>query len=308
MVGASRTLKVEDMKLLRKIGSGGMADVFRAVRRSGGPGIALKVLHAHLHEDQEMTARFEYEARKIASLRHRYIVAVRDFDIVDGQPCIAMDLVLGPSLGEHLGKLHRSRRRLALASINSLLSNVADALDYAHAAGIVHQDLKPSNILLRSETKRIVPGRDLPDDTEAVLADFGLASMLAASSALSDSGLVGTPAYLAPEQVLGGHIDARTDIYALGVILYEMLSGHVPFGDASGNPISVLLMHVHGEVPPVDGVSSPVWDVLNRALAKQQEDRYLTAGEMVRDLKHAVRGGRLERKTIRRMAGKAARP
>lgn len=308
MVDGMLPTKVRDVDGMRRIGSSVRADVFSGVRRPGDHGVAVKVLHAHWHEDQDACRRFEYRVQAIASLRHRYIVTVRGFDIVEGKPCIIMDLVSGPSLEEHLTALHRVGHRLSLKSSIALLSDVAEALDYAHAAGFVHRDVKPSNILLRSETKRIVPGVGLPNDTEAVLADFGLADAVATSSVSSDFGLSGTPAYMAPEQVLGGQIDARTDIYALGVILYETLAGHVPFENGLGNPNSILLMKVRDEVPPLDGVPYPVWEVIARALAKHQKDRYLTAGEMIRDLKHAGTGGRLERKTIRRRAGKATRP
>jgi serine/threonine-protein kinase len=302
MLDNDHPMQVRDVELLRRIGGGGMADVFRGVRRTGGHRIAVKVLHTNLQDDQARRRQLEYEAHAIASLRHRYIVTIRDFDIVKGQPCIIMDLVTGPSLEEHLNRLHRSGRRLEIGGICSLLKNVADALDYAHSCGIAHRNIKPSNILLRSETKGIVPGRDLPVDTEAVLADFGLATIETMSTFLSR-----TPAYMAPEQVLGGHADARTDVYALGVILYEMLAGQVPFHNASGDFVPVLLMQVHSEAPPIDGISLAIWDVVSRALAKEQKDRYLTAGEMVRDLKHAAMGGRLERKTIRRGAGRSAR-
>lgn len=300
---ADRTsAKLHKVEVKRRIGRGGMADVYEGVHRSLGHTVALKVLHAHLLEDEEARRRFQAEAKAVAGLRHPNIVRVYDFDLIDGRPFIVMEHLDGPSLADYMHRLHKGGGTLPHNAVVRLISQVAKALDYAHSKGIVHRDVKPANIVLRSPSGRVEPGSMLPDDVSAVLTDFGIARVATSTSATATGTLLGTPAYMAPEQVQGRPVDARTDIYALGVVLYEMLAGRPPFtSDADSNsPAAVLFKHVHEEPPPLVTDPPQLQDVVTRALAKDPVDRYMTAGDFVRDLKRAVGDGFPEPVTMRR--------
>jgi DNA-binding beta-propeller fold protein YncE len=259
-------------QIVEQIGRGGMATVFKAYQTSLSRFVAIKVLPALYAEDRSFRDRFQNEATAIARLRHPNILAVYDYGEHDGVPYIVTELVSGGTLQSRLGK--------PLSPIEALdiLRPIASALDYSHSRGIIHRDVKPSNVLL-------------DEDGRPVLADFGVAYMLASTARLTGTGLaVGTPAYMAPEQAAGGQLGAATDIYALTVVLYEMLTGEVPFhGDT---PLSVAVAHMHTP-PPLPrerqpSISEAVQNVVLTGLAKTPGQRFPAAGALVTALDAAA--------------------
>ncbi|MGZ9225932.1 MAG: protein kinase domain-containing protein, partial [Anaerolineales bacterium] len=162
--------------------------------------------------------------------------------------------------------------RLEFPVVSRLLTGVASALQYAHESGVIHRDVKPGNILLTSRSSQIIPGEPLPADFEPILTDFGLVRILSMSEQTTVGQIAGTPAYMSPEQARGEQTDGRTDIYSLGIVLYQLLAGRVPFDGES--TMSILLKHVNEPPAPIPGLSAPLQDVLDRALAKNASDRF----------------------------------
>jgi len=281
-----RTLsKVTIQKL---IGRGGMAEVYLGVHTTLNRPVAVKILHGHLLEDDTLMARFRSEAQAVANLRHPNIVQVFDFDLADDQPYIVMELLEGPSLADHLVVLRGSHKTMFLETVAHFVSVIAGALDYAHARGIVHRDVKPSNVLLRHESDIIDPKETLSEDIQPVLTDFGVARMTNATIRTASGAIVGTPAYMSPEQVSGASVDSRSDIYSLGIMSYEMLSGRLPFGGEAETVASTLIKHITEPPQPLPEVTPAVQAVIFRALEKKPEDRYQRAGELASDLRAAL--------------------
>ena len=281
-----RTLsKVEIQK---RIGRGGMAEVYLGQHATLNRPVAVKLLHAHLSEDEALRSRFRAEAQAVAALRHPNIVQVFDFDIADGSPYIVMELLQGMPLDDYLDALHRSGRTLPPETTARLMLSLAAALEYAHARGIVHRDIKPANVMLRRESGPIEPDAPLPLDADAVLTDFGVARFSSAAAHTLSGSISGTPAYLSPEQARGETVDARSDIYSLGVTLYEMLAGRLPFGGSDETPFAVILKHITEPPPSIEGLNPATQAVLDRALAKDREARYPTAGDLAADLMASI--------------------
>jgi serine/threonine protein kinase len=281
-----RTLsKVTIQKLL---GRGGMAEVYLGVHNTLNRPVAVKILHGHLLEDDSLMERFRSEAQAVANLRHPNIIQVFDFDIVEDRPYIVMELLEGPSLADHLDGLRKVEKTLPFEMTGRLITAIAGALDYAHSRGIVHRDVKPSNVLLRSESGSINPTASLPVDVQPVLTDFGIARMANATVRTASGAIVGTPAYMSPEQVSGTTVDARSDIYSLGVVLYEMLSGRLPFSGEEDTLASVLIKHITEPPQPLPEVPEAVQAVVFRALAKDRNDRYQKASDLAVDLRRAL--------------------
>ena len=253
------------------LGRGGMATVYEAYDRRLERAVALKVLPPEFLHDGTFARRFENEARVIAKLEHPNIVPIYASGIDEGIPWMGMRLLAGGNMGALL-----ENGRPALPHAVQMLRDVADALDYAHARGVVHRDIKPTNIL-RDGSGRMSVG------------DFGLAQMLEGALGLTRTGtLVGTPQYMAPEQALGNPADHRCDIYSLGIVAYEMFVGDVPFkGDS---PVAVLLKQVNDPVPtPRDGLLPPqLMPAIQKALAKDPCERWPSAGAFVAALEAAV--------------------
>jgi tRNA A-37 threonylcarbamoyl transferase component Bud32 len=261
------------------LGKGGMATVYRARQSSIGRDVAIKVIKPDLIESEEFKVRFDREAQVIAAMSHPHILKVFDYGQHGDLVYLVMELLSGGSLAD----LIRSAGKLPLADISRLLDQIASALDYAHRRAIVHRDLKPQNVLLDEERN-------------AFLTDFGIAKLLSETSALTQSGMaMGTPAYMSPEQWRGQAVDARADIYALGVMLYEMLAGKVPF--AGDTPYSMMHMHIFQAPPNIRSVRSDlpsaVQDVLNKSMAKDRDSRHGTAGEVAAAFKAALSGAPL---------------
>jgi serine/threonine-protein kinase len=260
-------------RILEQVGAGGMATVYKAYHAGMDRYVAIKVLPEHLARDPNFRARFQREARTIARLEHRYILPVHDVGEEDGIPYFVMRYTDGGDFGDLIGK-----GSLSLARAASLVGQVAEALAYAHRQGIIHRDIKPANILI---------GRD----GDPLLTDFGIAKIYEDTLQLTSEGmLVGTPTYMAPEQLQGQPVDARADIYALGVVLYQALIGEPPF--VAETPLAVMLMHIHNPLRPPrqsnPSIPEAIERVILRAMAKNPNDRFQTAGEMAEDLRTAL--------------------
>jgi serine/threonine-protein kinase len=257
------------------LGRGGMASVYTAYEPSLDRDVALKVLPAEFLHDPSFAERFNREARVIARLEHPNIIPIYAFGIDEGRrlPWMAMRLVPGGALASLL-----KRGRLPHARVLAILRGVAEALDYAHDHGVVHRDVKPQNILL--------------DQAERVyLADFGIAKMLEAGGGLTQTGMIaGTPQYMAPEQATATQVDRRADIYAVGIVAYEMLTGRVPF--SADTPVAVLMKQVSEPLPlPAAGeVPEGVVEPLLRATAKRPDDRWPSTRAFVAALEQALSG------------------
>jgi serine/threonine protein kinase/formylglycine-generating enzyme required for sulfatase activity len=275
--------KVQIEKLLAR---GGMAEVYLGSHLNLQRSVAIKVLHSYIEEDPILIDRFRREARVVAGLRHSNIVQVFDFETTDGHPYIVMEYLRGPTLAAYLRHLHQRKKRLSSEQVAGLLKGLTDALDYAHRQGVIHRDIKPGNIMLHSKSDEVPLDRPLASDVEAILTDFGLVRVVNTASQTASGFLSGTPAYMSPEQARGDQIDQRTDIYSLGVVLYEMLAGRVPF--EADNTVTILHMHIHTTPPPIPGIAARVQAVLDRALAKNPNDRYRTSQEMAIDYYRAI--------------------
>ena len=273
------------VRIEKHLAQGGMAEVYLGTHITLERPVTVKVLHSFVEADDEMKARFQREARVVAALRHPNIVQIFDYDTVDGHPYIVMEYVRGPSLAAYLRKLHENNERMQPVHVARLLSKLASALDHAHEQGVIHRDIKPGNILLH--TKTTGGSRSMfTDQIEPIITDFGLARIMHAATQTASGLVSGTPAYISPEQAQGNSIDHRTDIYSLGVVLYEILAGRVPF-EAETN-WSVIYKHIHEPPPPIPNAQPAIQIVIDRALAKNPDDRYQSCRELAMDYMTAI--------------------
>jgi serine/threonine-protein kinase len=260
-------------KVIRSVGQGGMGAVYLAEAPGADSPVAVKVLPRSFLSDFQFRLRFEREAKAVAQLAGAPVVPIYDYGLEGDQPYIVMPYLTGGTLAARL-----RQGPLALSEIMPILRRLAEALDVAHGRRIIHRDLKALNVLF-------------DDQGLAYLADFGLSKLheVATHVSLTGANIMGTPAYMSPEQATGNRpIDHRTDIYALGVLLYEMLTGNLPFtGDA---PMQVMYKHVNEPVPPLQVphlVGLDQWNaLLARAMAKDPDQRYPTAGALLQEALH----------------------
>ncbi len=265
-------------EILALLGEGGMAGVYRARQASIKRDVAIKVIRPEMKNVEDFLKRFQREAETVASMSHPHINKVFDYGTHEGKIYLVMELMTGGSLADRI-----RQGPLPLEDVDRILEEIASALDYAHLKGIIHRDLKPHNILF--------------DETGgAFLGDFGLAKTLTTDSTLTQSGMaIGTPAYMSPEQWQGQVLDARSDIYSLGIVLFEMLSGQMPF--QAETPPAMMYAHLQERPPLVrdlrEGLPSAVEDVIQKALAKKREDRFATATEMAQAFHASLQGTRL---------------
>lgn len=261
-------------RIVERLGQGGMATVFKAYHPALDRYVAIKVLHPAFREDPNFLARFQREARIVAKLDHPNIVPIYDFAEHREHPYLVMRFVEGETL-----KARLQRGPLSLEEIRQVVEAVGAALIYAHRQGILHRDIKPSNIILTPEG-------------QIYLTDFGLARMAeAGESTLSRDMMVGTPQYISPEQAKGEtRLDARTDIYSLGVVIYELLVGRVPF--QADTPYAVIHDHIFTPLPLPRSLkpdlSEPLERLLLKALAKDPNDRFQTIEELVAAFRTAL--------------------
>jgi len=286
---------VGKVRIDRYLAHGGMAEVYLGTHLTLDRSVAVKLMHSYIEADPELLARFQREARAIAGLRHPNIVQIYDFDTHDKHPYIVMEYLKGPSLAAYLRNLHQSGKKLSLDQVAHLLRSLASGLDYAHSKSIVHRDIKPANIILHTKNGEIDLSTPLPKDVEPIITDFGLVRMTNAATQ-TESGLVsGTPAYMSPEQASGLPADHRSDIYSLGIVLYEMLAGKLPFdGDST---LGILLKHLTEPPPPIQDSTPEILAVIDKALAKEAGQRYQSARDLLVDFYHAL-GMHSEAETI----------
>jgi serine/threonine protein kinase len=277
------------------IARGGMAEVYLGTHESAGQ-VAVKVMRGLLEKDANQLARFKREAEVIGDLKHPNIVHMVDYIVEDETPCLVMDYISGPSLAAYLKALHERKQRIPIAVVAQILRAVASALDYAHSTGIVHRDIKPANVLLRSPSQPITLETPLPLDVEPILTDFGLVRLLDSTMHTTTGSVSGTPAYMSPEQARGEKVDSRTDIYSLGIMVYEMLAGAVPF--QADTTFGMLMKHINEPPPPIKGLSSDMNMLIDRALAKDPSLRYESAGELANEFMALFNGQTLSPGTL----------
>ena len=268
------------------LAKGGMAEVYIGTHTTLQRSVAIKFLKTDLQEDPDLRDRFEREARVIAMLRHPNIVQIFDFDSFLNQPYLVMEYIPGTSLGAYLRELHKKSHRLTLQQVLSLLKKVALALSYAHENNVIHRDVKPANILLTSRSTPVSIEHELPTDVEPILTDFGLVRFTQSAKQTSTGVITGTPAYMSPEQARGERVDARTDVYSLGVTVYEMLAGRVPF-DAD-TTLSILHQLINDPHPPINGISIRLQSVMDKALEKDPKKRFTSPLEFAEAFENAV--------------------
>lgn len=259
-------------EILEVVGSGGMAIVYKAKCRLLGRYVAVKMLREELQSDKDFVERFKAEARSAASLNHPNVVSVYDVGTDGDREYFVMEYIDGITLKEII-----DTKQLGWKTACSYAVQIAGAIDHAHKKNIVHRDIKPHNIMI---TK----------DNVVKVTDFGIARAVTSSTIVRAGNVIGSVHYFSPEQACGGAVDFKSDIYSMGVVLYEMLTGKVPF-DAE-NPVAIAKMHVDNEaLPPVElnnEIPETVSDIVLKAMAKQPAKRYQTPAAMATDLKQVI--------------------
>ncbi|HEY1419509.1 MAG TPA: serine/threonine-protein kinase [Candidatus Dormibacteraeota bacterium] len=274
-------------EIVERLGGGGMAVVYRAVQQPLGREVALKALSSELFQDEGFVKRFETEAKTLAKLDHPNILPIYDFEVMDGVAFLTMPLIRGGTLRDIL-----NRGPLDPLTAWRYLREIGDGLQHAHDAGIVHRDLKPTNVLIHA-------------DGRAMLADFGLARGAGQPTHLTTIGLaIGTPGYMAPEQVMGHDVDKRADIYAMGVLTFEMLTGRLPYIGA--NRMEVAYATVNSQIPSAVKLNAALPDELDQLLAKVLAKDPAQRPQTVRDLLALM--ARLPQRRIAPVAAAAPMP
>ena len=255
-------------EILEKVGSGGMADVFRAKCHRLNRFVAIKILKQEYSEDTKFVAKFRGEAQAIASMSHPNIVGIYDVGEEDGLYYIVMELVDGITLKKYI----EEKGKLSVKEAVGISLQIANGLDAAHRNNIVHRDVKPQNILIAR-------------DGTAKVSDFGIAK--AASSNTITANAMGSVHYISPEQARGGYSDEKSDIYSLGVTMYEMLSGDLPFTGESA--VAIALAHIQEDAVPLAALDASIpkglSNIVNKCMQKKTELRYLSAVDLIADLK-----------------------
>jgi serine/threonine-protein kinase len=277
-------------KIVEKIGGGGMSVVWKAYDLVLDRSVALKILRPEMSEDEDFVRRFKREAQSVASLSHPNIVNIYDVGEDCGLYFIVMELI---GEGETLRDRLKVERRLAVPDALDVASQICEALSHAHARRIIHRDIKPQNILLTEEG-------------HVRVADFGIARALGGISTTSTDTVVGSAPYISPEQARNGMVSTRSDLYSLGVVIYEMLSGKPPFG--GDNPVAVALQHVEADAPSLrenyPSIPQAVDDLVKKAMAKDPDARFQTAEEVLEAIR-AVQAGKLPAPTRERSRDEA---
>lgn len=255
-----------------QIGKGGMATVYQATQSTMKRTVAIKILPRALTHEEKFMERFYREVEIAASLQHPHILPVYDFGTYEDLPYIVMAYMSGGTLADLIGQ-----GAMSVDQVLRTVGQMADALDHAHSKGVIHRDFKPGNVLL--DEKR-----------NTYLTDFGLAKMSESSGALTGTGVLGTPSYMSPEQSEPGDLTPAADVYALGVTIFQMLTGHVPY--EAPTPLGVLMAHLTHPIPDIRSLRAELNDdvqaVIDCSMAKKPEDRYQSAGELADALAEAL--------------------
>lgn len=258
-------------KIVEYLGSGAMASVYKGLHETLNRHEAIKVLHSEYTSNEKLMEMFKQEARSLASLTHPNIVQVYDFDVADDIVYIVMEYIDGRTLRQVIGEAKKEDETLPIKDAIKVVRYTAKALAYAHKMNMIHRDVKPENIMIEKS------GR-------VVLADFGFAKLLTGNDDKISKELRGTPAYMAPEQGMGKPVSDATDIYALGVIFYELVTGKFPFFDKK--PLAIIAKHVNEKVIPprkIKGsVPKKVEDIILKALEKDPKDRFQSAKHLLK--------------------------
>jgi serine/threonine protein kinase len=268
LVRMSIPTKIGRYEIKSELGRGGMATVYRAYDPSFNREVAVKVLPREMMHDPQFRARFDREVKMVAGLEHPSIVPVYDVGDEDGQPYFVMRFMTGGSLSALIAK-----GKMSVEDTARIVEKIAQGLTYAHKKGVIHRDLKPDNILF-------------DDNGDPFISDFGIAKLTESTGSLTGSGVIGTPAYMSPEQAQGNEIDGRSDVYGLGVIVYQMLSGHQPYN--ADTPMGVVVKHITEPVPEilnmVPNLPIEVDQIIRSSMAKDKTKRYATAVELAKAL------------------------
>lgn len=261
--------EIGNFTIIERIGQGGMGDIYKAVQRSLNRTVALKVLSPQMGRSEEFSRRFVIEAKAISMLQHQNIVSIYEFGEEDGLKYFSMQYIDGFDLGMLLAE----KRTLQYSEILSYSKQICRALRYAHSKNIIHRDIKPQNVLIdKNDTCRI--------------SDFGIAKIFAEANITMTGMAVGTPEYMSPEQAEGEKLDTQTDIYSLGVVIYEMVTKKPPF--TGNNPVAIAYKQVHEfPIPPSalrKDVPKRLELIILKALKKNKMERYKTVEGMLRDL------------------------
>jgi len=266
--------KLGKYQIGERLGRGGMAEVYKAFHPTLERHVAIKVLHSFLSEGENFLARFRREAKAIAALDHPNIIQIYDIDTENEYYYMVMELVEGSTLKNRLAQ---SNIPLPISETVHIFRKIASALDYAHKQGMLHRDIKPANILLGK-------------DDRVVLADFGIARILSDTQFTMTGALIGTPSYMSPEQGKGQSASPASDIYSLGILLYEMLTGKVPF-DAD-TPLEIIRQHVNAPLPLPRSIRKDIPRSLEKVVVKATEkdprDRFTTVSEMIKAVNTAL--------------------
>src|SRR5215216_990846 len=259
------TLISDRYRLEERIGSGGMSTVYRAFDPTLERWVAIKLMHRDISQDADQLERFRREARAVAQLNHPHVVTVIDAGEDDGAPFIVFEYVEGETLKDRIRRLGR----LPVPEAVAYAIEIARALGAAHERQIVHRDVKPQNVLIDEEGT-------------AKVTDFGIARTMTEEGLTADGRVLGTTDYVSPEQALGQDVDPQSDLYSLGIVLFEMLTGDVPFHGE--NQVAVAMKHVREELPDIllrrPEASSSLAAIVDRATAKELDRRYLSDREL----------------------------
>jgi eukaryotic-like serine/threonine-protein kinase len=259
------------------LGQGGMSSVYKAFDPNLQRMVAIKLVHPHLSNNQEFVRRFEVEATAVARLRHSNIIQVYDFNHDNNIYFMVLEFVAGETLQQRIKRLNAAGRSIPLAEVLHFTIDICKAADYAHQRGMVHRDIKPANVML-----------DM--NGSAILMDFGIARIMGGQQHTATGAVLGTALYMSPEQIQGLHPDARADIYSIGVMLFESISGHPPF--EADSVMTLMMMHMKDPVPDIEslhpGIPQTLKKIINRALEKDRTNRYQSGAEMAAALQKVL--------------------
>ena len=257
-------IEIPGYKIIRKIGHGGMAKVYLATHESLQRDVAIKVMSQNPRDDQSYSDRFIREARIVAQLTHNNIITVYDVGVHDGNHYIAMEFLPGETLDDKI------KAGITPEDSLKLLKKISKGLQYAHDKNFIHRDIKPENILFR-------------EDNTPVISDFGIARATESETKMTAEGaVIGTAIYMSPEQAQGHPLDSRTDLYSLGIVFYEMLTGEVPYNAEA--TIAIVFKHITEPIPALDEKNEKYQAILNRLMAKEVADRYPSGNDIIRDI------------------------